>query len=477
MRSGAWVTGWFAAMGVAHAVDGEDTRGGTYGRRGGWLSPSSIIDPQTAKKVAPRTLSRVLCAALIAAAGCTINPVTGKSQLDLLGEAQEIQLGKNLYPGAVQGSLGPIAEDGVQKEIERVGEAVAAVSHRPGLEYAFTAVNDPDVNAFALPGGKICITRGLISRLESEDGLAAVLGHEVGHVTARHVVSAYNRQMLLGAILVGGTVYMESEDVKNRGLITLGALVGGELVLARYSREQERQADELGLDYAVKAGYAPYGMIETQKVLLDLQKTQPGVVQRLFASHPMSAERLASAEKRVALLPADVRGRAVRGQPYRAVMADVIARRPAWDLAQEGIGLMGRDKGLEAEGKFAEAVRMAPAEGVLHSLHAVALVSAKQKEAAIPEARDGARLSPGVYVCRVIVGELLIGPDAAAALENLQSAERLLPGQARVSLLRGRALERLGRTNDAKDAYREAISRDPNGEVGAEAARRVRSLG
>jgi predicted Zn-dependent protease len=420
------------------------------------------------------TLSSVV---LVFAVGCSTNPVTGKSQLDLLGEAQEIQLGKNLYPGAVQGSLGPIAEDGVQKEVERVGEAVAAVSHRPGLEYAFTAVNDPDVNAFALPGGKICITRGLISRLESEDGLAAVLGHEVGHVTARHVVSAYNRQMLLGAILVGGTVYMESEDVKNRGLITLGALVGGELMLAHYSREQERQADELGLDYAVKAGYAPEGMIETQQVLLDLQKTQPGIVQRLFASHPMSAERLASAEKQVALLPAEVRGRAVRAQPYRAVMADVIAQRPAWDLAQEGIGLMGRDKGLEAEGKLAEAVRMAPAQGVLRSLHAVALVSAKRKEAAIPEARDGARLSPGVYMCRLVAGELLIEPDAAAALENLQSGERLLPGQARVSLLRGRALERLGRSNDAKAAYREAISRDPNGEVGAEAARRMRGLG
>jgi Flp pilus assembly protein TadD len=158
-------------------------------------------------------------------------------------------------------------------------------------------------------------------------------------------------------------------------------------------------------------------------------------------------------------------------------MADVIAQRPAWDLAQEGIGLMGRDKGLEAEGKLAEAVRMAPAQGVLRSLHAVALVSAKRKEAAIPEARDGARLSPGVYMCRLVAGELLIEPDAAAALENLQSGERLLPGQARVSLLRGRALERLGRSNDAKAAYREAISRDPNGEVGAEAARRMRGLG
>ena len=424
-----------------------------------------------------RAAPLVLLAALVAAAGCTVNPVTGKSQIDLLGEAQEVQIGNHLYPGAIQSSLGAIAGGDVQREVERVGEAVASVSHRPELTYAFTAVNEPEVNAFALPGGKICITRGLLSRLDSEDGLAAVLGHEVGHVTARHVVSAYNRQLLLSAIIVGGGVYMESENVKNRGLITLGALAGGQLVLAHYSREQERQADELGLEYAVKAGYSPQGMIETQKVLLGLQKTQPGVVERLFASHPMSAERLATAEQRVGSLAAEVRGRGLRTRPYRTAMAGVISGRPAWDAAHEGVALLGQGKGAEAEAKLADAVRMAPTEGVLHTLHAVALAKLQRKDAAVAEARDGARLSPGVYISRLVAGELLLDPDAAAALENLGGAETLLPGQARVSLLRGRAFERLGRRDDARAAYDEAIKRDPGGDVGAEATRRVRNLG
>jgi predicted Zn-dependent protease len=427
--------------------------------------------------MARRALNCALIATLIVATGCTVNPVTGKSQLDLLGEAQEVQLGKTLYPGAIQGSLGPIASDEVQKEVGRVGEAVATVSHRPGLEYRFTAVNDPEVNAFALPGGKICITRGLLSRLDSEDGLAAVLGHEVGHVTARHVVSAYNRQLLLGAIIAGGAVYMESEDVQNRGLITLGALVGGQLVLAHYSREQEREADDLGLQYAVKAGYSPQGMIETQRVLLALQKTQPGVVQRLFASHPMSAERLVTAEQRVATLPPDVRERAVRAQPFRTVMAGVMRERPAWDLAREGLGLLGDHKGREAEEKLAEAVRLAPDEGVLRTLHAIALAGLKRKDDAITDARAGARLAAGVFVSRVVAGELLVDQDAAAALANLDGAEALLPGQARVSLLRGMALERLGRASEARAAYGEAKRRDPQGQVGAEADRRLRSLG
>lgn len=415
--------------------------------------------------------------ALVLAVGCSTNPVTGKSQLDLMGEAGEIRMGTNFYPGAIQGSLGPIDEKDVQATVERVGQAVATVSHRPGLPYQFTAVNDPEVNAFALPGGKICITRGLIARLGSEDGLAAVLGHEVGHVTARHAVSAYNRQIMATAILVGGAVYMESQEVKNRGLITLGAVIGTQIVLASYSRHQERQSDDLGMEYAVKAGYSPQGMVETQKTLLDVQKRQPGAVERLFASHPMSAERLATAEKMIAQLPADVQARPLRSEPYRAVMAEVIVERPAWDLASEGQRLLGQDKDREAEGKLAEAVRLVPKAGVIRTLHAVSLASIKQKGAAVDEARQGARLSGDVFVSRLVAGELLLEPDPAAALDNLENAEKLLPGQPQVSLLRGQALENLGRKRDAAAAYREAVDRDPNGEVGAEAARRIRNLG
>ncbi|HLE61264.1 MAG TPA: M48 family metalloprotease [Thermoanaerobaculaceae bacterium] len=423
------------------------------------------------------TLLTLLSLGLVFAVGCSVNPVTGKSQLDLMGEAGEIRMGTNFYPGAIQGSLGPIDEKDVQATVERVGQVVATVSHRPGLPYQFTAVNDPEVNAFALPGGKICITRGLIARLGSEDGLAAVLGHEVGHVTARHAVSAYNRQIMATAILVGGAVYMESQDVKNRGLITLGAVIGTQIVLASYSRQQERQSDDLGMEYAVKAGYSPQGMVETQKTLLDVQKRQPGAVERLFASHPMSADRLETAQKRIALLPADVQTRPLRSEPYRAVMAEVIQVRPAWDLASEGQRLLGQDKDREAEGKLAEAVRMVPKAGVIRTLHAVSLASIKQKGAAVDEARQGARLSGDVFVSRLVAGELLLEPDPAAALENLESAEKLLPGQPQVSLLRGQALENLGRKRDAAAAYREAVDRDPNGEVGAEAARRIRNLG
>ena len=425
-----------------------------------------------------RTLACLFIVALAAAPGCTVNPVTGKSQLDLMGEAQELELGKSLYPGAVQQSLGPIPDDPLQREVDRVGQSVAAVSHRPGLEYRFTAVNDPSVNAFALPGGKICITRGLLSRLESEDGLAAVLGHEVGHVTARHAVAAYNRQVFAEGILLAGGIYMEAEDVHNRGLIELGAVVGAGLMLAHYSRDQERESDQLGLDYAVKAGYSPRGMVETHKILLALQKSQPNLVDKLFASHPMSAERLQTAERRVAGMPAEVVDRPMRVAELGEATRGVVAERPAWDRASEAIGKLGdATKAADAERSLAEAVRLAPGAGVLRTLHALGLAAVKRPAEAAPEARRGAELAPGVFLSRLVAGEMLLATDPAAALQNSEAAEGLLPGSAKVSLLRGRALESLGRRKEAAAAYGEATKRDPNGEIGAEAARRARALG
>jgi len=414
---------------------------------------------------------------VLCSTGCTVNPVSGKSQLDLLGEAQEVEMGKAYYPGTIQSSLGPIDDAELQAAVSRVGAKLAAAGHRPALPWEFTAVNDPHVNAFALPGGKICITRGLLSRMESEDGMAAVLGHETGHVTARHAVSAYNRQMLATGVIVLGGAYMEAKDVKNRQLISLAAVIGAQAWMAYYSREQERQSDELGMDYAIKAGYSPKGMIETQKVLLSLQKTKPGAIERMFASHPMSAERLATAEKRVAALPPEVRDRPLTVTPYRQATKRVMAERPAWDLAADAQALLAGNKAREAEAKLAEAVRLVPTSGVLRTLHAASLAQAKRADAAITEAREGARLAQGVFLSQVVAGELLVPDNPGAALEYLGRAEEVLGGIAEVAYMHGVAYEKLRRRDYAIAAYKEAYRRDPQGEVGAAAAKRLQALG
>lgn len=419
----------------------------------------------------------IAAAAVSTAMSCSTNPVTGKTQLDLLGESQELALGAQLYPAYIQDSLGPIEDEALQAMVTRAGEEVARVSHRPALPYGFVAVNEPAVNAFALPGGKICITRGLLARLESEDGLAAVLAHEVGHVTARHVVGAYNRQALATALILGGAAVMEAKDVQGRELITLGAVVGAQLALAHYSREQERQSDRLGLEYSVAAGYSPYGLVETHRVLLELQRTQPGLLARLFASHPMSSARLATAETDIEQLPGDVRGREKRVEPYLRTSERLRALRPAWDLAHEGRVLVAQGKKREGTELLGRSAQQAPEEGVIRTLHAVALNQVERTREARVEAMEGARRSPKVFLTRLVGGSLLVSEDARASLDHLDEAERILPGVAQVSYMRGRANETLGHRDAAVAAYREALSRDPQGEVGKAAAARLHALG
>lgn len=418
-----------------------------------------------------------LAVLLLGLSGCATNPVTGKAELDLLGEEQELALGAQLYQPFIQDSLGPIEDAPLSQLVEKVGTQVAAVSHRPRLPYQFTAVNDPAVNAFALPGGKICITRGLLVRLESEDGLAAVLGHEVGHVTARHAVAAYNRQVLATLFLATSAAVLEAKEVKGRELIWVGGLIGTQMLLARYSREQERESDTLGLQYAVAAGFSPRGMVETQRILLALGKEKPSLVERLFATHPHSAERLATAERLLAQLSPEVQNRPVRKEGLLQATASLRQVQPAWEEAAEGRALLAQDEVGKALTRLARARDLAPKEGVIRTLLALALWENKKKSEALEEAFAGAKLAPRVFLSRLVAGIVSVDIDPLASLGELAAAEEILPETAPVPFFQGQAYEKLGQRQKAVEAYREALRRDPEGKVGQEAASRLRALG
>lgn len=424
-----------------------------------------------------RRLHSSLLACALLLGGCATNPVTGKAELDLMGEAQELALGTQLYPAFIQDSLGPVEDPPLVQLVQDVGMRVAAVSHRPRLPYQFTAVNDPAVNAFALPGGKICITRGLLVRLESEDGLAAVLGHEVGHVTARHAVAAYNRQVLATLFLATSAAVLEAKEVKGRELIWVGGLIGTQMLLARYSRDQERQSDSLGLQYAVAAGFSPRGMVETQRILLALGKEKPSLVERLFASHPHSAERLATAERLLAQLPPEVQSRPLQKEALLLATRSLRQVQPAWEEAAEGRALLAQDQATKALSRLARARDLAPKEGVIRTLLALALWENKKRSEAQEEALTGAQLAPRVFLSRLVAGMLSVDTNAAGSLKELQAAEEILPGTAPVPFFQGQAYEKLGQRSHAIEAYREAWRRDPDGRVGKAAALRLQALG
>lgn len=421
----------------------------------------------------------MLTTLLVGLAACTVNPVTGRKELDLMGEAQEAQLGSQLYPRYTQMSLGEVPDPRLQTYVEAVGEKLAEVSHRPQLQYHFNAVNDPVVNAYALPGGKISITRGLLARLDNEDELAAVLGHETGHVCARHAARQYTQAMVLQAALVGSAVYMESRGTKHRDVYVLGGLLGASLWTAHYSRQQERQADGLGFEYMIRAGYSPNGMVEVMEVLKRTNERAPGLLERMFASHPMSSERVETARQRVAKVPADVRSRPEVVRPYRDATKLVRTTRDSYDQLARGRRLLAEKKVVEAVAVLRTAADATVGDPLPRAFLAAAELQSGGTQGALRDAERVAAEAVGenIFYVQAITGEVFLeGGRFEDALLHLNAAKALLPDQAEVELLRGKALESLGRRSEAQAAYERVKKLAPDTALAREAESHLREL-
>ncbi|HEX9611161.1 MAG TPA: M48 family metalloprotease [Gemmatimonadales bacterium] len=250
-------------------------------------------------------------AALALGWACVRNPATGRRQLSLIGEGQEIQMGKE-YDPQVAATMGLYADSALQRYAAELGTRLAAASERPSLPWTFRVVDDPVVNAFALPGGFIYVTRGILAHFESEAELAAVLGHEIGHVTARHSVSQLSRQQLAQLGLAVGSVL--SPEVQRFSGLASAAL--GVLFL-KHSRDAEREADELGLRYMRRGGYDPREMPDVFTMLERVSAGQSGGrTPEWLATHPNPENRRARIEQQLAALPPDSLRGLVRREAY-----------------------------------------------------------------------------------------------------------------------------------------------------------------
>ena len=195
----------------------------------------------------------VLFAALLLA-GCgtpVVNPVTGKTERSVMTEADEIAEGRKAHPQIVQ-EYGRVDDARLQAYVSEIGQRLARQSHRAQLPWTFTVLDSPEVNAFALPGGYVYVTRGILAHLGSEAELAGVLGHEIGHVTARHSVNGMSRELAIG---LGAAVGLALLDVDEAGQEL--ASLGLGLMFLKFSRSQEQQADQLGVRYVHRAGLDP----------------------------------------------------------------------------------------------------------------------------------------------------------------------------------------------------------------------------
>jgi predicted Zn-dependent protease len=242
---------------------------------------------------------------------CATNPATGAKQLILISEAQEIAMGQG-YDKDVEASIGLYADTAMQRWIQQFGTRLAATSERPNLPWTFHVVDDPVVNAFALPGGFIYVTRGILAHLNSEAELAGVVGHEIGHVTARHSVSQMSKQQLAQVGLAIGTI-VNPDFERYTGLASAGLGV----LFLKFSRDAESQADHLGLRYIRRADYDPREMPHVFELLTRVSQAQGGGrVPEWLATHPNPENRRGRIEQEISSGPQDFAGTVVNREVY-----------------------------------------------------------------------------------------------------------------------------------------------------------------
>ena len=230
-------------------------------------------------------LALALAAAL---AACVTNPATGRRQLLLVDREREIRLGREALP-QIRGEYGAYRDEALAGWVAGIGKKLAAVTEDPDYPFSFTVLDSPIVNAFALPGGPVFVTRGLVAHANSEAELAGVLGHEIGHVEARHGAEQLSQQQLLGVGL-GLASLAGSRVARFRDLLGTGA----RLLLLSYSRRDEREADMLGVRYMTRAGWDPRAFPEFLGVLDRMERRSGDTLPTWLSTHPSSAERVAT---------------------------------------------------------------------------------------------------------------------------------------------------------------------------------------
>ena len=244
-------------------------------------------------------MRRITTGALILSlAACATNPVTGQRELSLISESQEIQMGREASQADLQ-RVGEYNNAEAQALVRRIGQEMAAKSERPQLPWEFHLLDDAAVNAFAYPGGFIFVTRGLLTHLNSEAELAEVIGHEIGHVTAKHTVAAMSKAQVAQIGLIAGSIF--SERIAQYGDV-LGA--GASLLFLKFGRDDELQADALGFRYSLAQNYDVRESVNVFQTLGRLSGQEGARIPEWQSTHPDPGNRVARAQERIAQTPA-----------------------------------------------------------------------------------------------------------------------------------------------------------------------------
>ncbi len=383
-------------------------------------------------------------------AGCAVNPVTGKRELMTVSTASEIQMGQQNYAPMQQSQGGAYDIDpALSSYVQGIGSRLAAQSG-VDLPYEFVVLNNGVPNAWALPGGKIAINRGLLTELESEAELAAVLGHEVVHAAARHTARQMSRAMVMQGLVFATAVAASDSDYGN--LAVGGASVAAQLVSMKYGRDAELESDRYGMQYMSQAGYDPRGAISLQETFVRLSDgRRTDWLSGLFASHPPSQDRVNANIATASTLPA---GGMTGADEFQRAMRKTRAAKPAYDAYDEGRKALSEEKIDEALALANKALGLFPEEAHFHALRGDVRLVADKYDMAVTNYNRAINRRNGFFYYHMQRGlaKKELG-QTDAAVTDLERSIELLPTAPAHFALGGIAEER-GNLADAINHYK-----------------------
>ncbi|MFH1970596.1 MAG: M48 family metalloprotease [Verrucomicrobiota bacterium] len=406
--------------------------------------------------------------------GCATDPVTGKKQFMLMSEAGEAGADKESSPHQISADYGALQNADLNRYITTVGDLLASKSHRPAMPYTFRGVNAVYVNAYAFPAGTIAVTRGMLVNMDSEAELAAVLSHEIGHVCARHAAERATTGMMTSIVVTGLAAAIQSKYEQYGDLTAgLGMVFAGGL-LAFYSRADEREADALALEYMTRAGYSPDGCIALMDMLSSLSKNNPNVIEMLFATHPMSAERYQTAVEAVRTKYAAAKSYPLNRERYMDATASLRACPGALEQMQNGEKALLAGKFGAASTCFENALRQAPNDYAGLLLLARCRLMQKQGADADRLAQEAQAVYPEEPQAVYISGMAKVQTRAfEAAFQEFSRYETLLPGNPNTTYFKGYAMEGAGRRQPAAEHYMRYLNSVRQGEYAEHAYRKL----
>lgn len=408
--------------------------------------------------------------------GCATNPVTGGKMFAGLSEEQEVALDRQQAPLQFSNDYGSVQDKALNSYVDGLVKRLGSNAHRPNIPYSGRVLNANYINAYTFPGGSMAATRGIMLELESEDELAALFGHETGHVNARHAAQQQGKKIAANVAVGVATIATAMSDTPYAApLVGLASQVGASALLAKYSRDDEREADALGLRYANASGYSPQGMVELMDMLKSQGHGKPSLMQTMFSTHPMSDERYATAVNESRSDYASTMGRPLKRERYMDNTASLRRLKPAIvELQQADAAMAGRNP-QAAQQHISSALKIAPNDYCANVMMGKLLLAGKRYPEADRYLSRAVDIYPSEAQAQYLGGiSKLANNQPEQALTRFSAYDRAMPGNPQSLFFKGVAYEGMQNKQKAGENYARFLQTGANNDQARYAYTRLR---